>query len=56
VWVGAVFISVGFVIGLVGLRKFVQKRKTIGVHTDAYTPTSQIHAQVVKKETKTDAG
>jgi len=56
VWAGAVFIPVGIVIGLVGLRKFVQKRETIGAHTDAYTPTSQMHAQVVKKEIKTDAG
>lgn len=48
VWAGAIFIPLGLAAGVIGLIKFVQKRKAISTHKEANTPTSQIHAQVAK--------
>jgi putative membrane protein len=45
VWVGGVFVPIGILVGLLGLKKYLEKRKAISEHKAAYTPTSQLHAQ-----------
>ena len=48
VWVGVIFIPLGIAAGIIGVIKYIKKRQTINSHKEAYTPTSQIHAEVSK--------
>lgn len=47
---GALFIPIGLVIGIVGYRRYLKKQKRITHHTQTYTPTSAVHAEVAKQE------
>lgn len=54
IWVGILLIPVGFFVGGIALKRFLEKRRFIKLHRDIYQPTSSIHAQVAEME-KRDA-
>lgn len=47
---GASFIPVGLVIGLIGYRRYQKKQERITQHTSTYSLTSQVHAEVARHE------
>jgi len=51
--IGIFFIPLGIGFGLYGYRRFTQKQAQITGHTQAYTPTSHVHAQVAQQEKAT---
>lgn len=48
--IGAGFIPVGIVIGIVGYRRYSKKQERIEQHTSVYAPTSPVHAEVAAQE------
>ena len=54
VWVGGVFVPIGILVGLLGLKKYLVKRKTISEKRAAYTLTSQLHAQFAANQNHTE--
>lgn len=48
--IGIFFIPLGIGFGLYGYRRFTQKQAQITGHTQSYTPTSHVHAQVAQQE------
>jgi len=47
---GAMFIPIGIVIGVVGYRRYCKKQERIMHHSQVYSPTSHIHAEVARQE------
>ena len=47
---GALFIPIGISIGVVGYRRYCRKQERITRHTQTYTPTSPVHAEVAAQE------
>jgi putative membrane protein len=43
-WLGVLLIPVGIILSIIGLKKFVAKRKQIGTHSANYKLTSHLHA------------
>jgi putative membrane protein len=54
IWVGVLIVPVGFFVGIVGLRRYLEKRRFIRLHRNIYQPTSSMHAHVAEME-KRDA-
>ncbi len=52
VWIGVALIPAGFFVGIVGLKRFITKRRSITSKRQQYTPTSTMHAQVAVLQNK----
>jgi inner membrane protein YidH len=48
--IGAGFIPIGIIIGIVGYRRYCKKQERIQHHTRTYVPTSPVHAEVAAQE------
>ncbi|WP_046314205.1 DUF202 domain-containing protein [Pontibacter korlensis] len=48
--VGIAFIPVGMAVAAFGYYRFARKKREVSQHTEAYTPTSQVHAEVIEQE------
>ncbi|WP_347157429.1 DUF202 domain-containing protein [Pontibacter chitinilyticus] len=48
--IGMIFIPLGLAFGWYGYRRYTKKQVQIDSHTESYTPTSHVHAQVAEQE------